>query len=154
MNAMTKISSTATYDAIVIGSGIGGLVTATQLAAKGAKVLVLERYLIPGGSGGYFEREGYRFDVGASMIFGFGDRGTTNLLTRALEAVDMKLETFADPVQIHYHLPDLELRVHRDYEAFLQELIAIFPMKNQGLELFMANVGKYLITSTRWSCCL
>jgi prolycopene isomerase len=31
------------FDAIVIGSGMGGLVTATQLAAKGAKVLVLER---------------------------------------------------------------------------------------------------------------
>ena len=28
-------------DAIIIGSGIGGLVTASQLAAKGAKVLVL-----------------------------------------------------------------------------------------------------------------
>ena len=38
------------WDAIVIGSGIGGLVTATQLAAKGADVLVLERYLIPGGA--------------------------------------------------------------------------------------------------------
>jgi len=50
---------------------------------KGAKVLVLERYVIPGGSAGYFEREGYRFDVGASMIF-FGTQGTTNLLTRAL----------------------------------------------------------------------
>lgn len=73
-----------TIDAIVIGSGIGGLVTATQLAAKGAKVLVLERYLIPGGSAGYFERQGYRFDVGASMIFGLGQNGTTNLLTRAL----------------------------------------------------------------------
>ena len=47
-----------TLDAVVIGSGIGGLVTASQLAAKGAKVLVLERYLIPGGSGGSFEREG------------------------------------------------------------------------------------------------
>lgn len=31
---------TINYDAIVIGSGIGGLVTATQLAAKGANVLV------------------------------------------------------------------------------------------------------------------
>ena len=94
------------FDAIVIGSGIGGLVTATQLAAKGAKVLVLESYLIPGGSAGYFEREGYRFDVGASMIFGFGTEGTTNLLTKALEAVNVSLETIPDPVQIHYHLPN------------------------------------------------
>ena len=136
MNAIATASSVATYDAIVIGSGIGGLVTATQLAAKGAKVLVLERYLIPGGSGGYFEREGYRFDVGASMIFGFGTKGTTNLLTRALDAVDAKLETYADPVQIHYHLPDLELRVHRDYEAFLQELIALFPHEERGIRAF------------------
>tara|TARA_B100000524_G_C23507699_1_gene319398 strand:- start:45 stop:173 length:129 start_codon:yes stop_codon:yes gene_type:complete len=36
----------AIYDAIIIGSGIGGLVTASQLAAKGAKVLVLEKYII------------------------------------------------------------------------------------------------------------
>ena len=69
------IDSLEQYDAIIIGSGIGGLVAATQLAAKSAKVLVLESYIIPGGSGGYFERAGYRFDVGASMIFGFGDRG-------------------------------------------------------------------------------
>jgi prolycopene isomerase len=137
MSATATISPTETYDAIVIGSGIGGLVTATQLAAKGAKVLVLERYLIPGGSGGYFEREGYRFDVGASMIFGFGDKGTTNLLTRALDAVDMKIETIADPVQIHYHLPDaLELKVHRDYEAFLQELITKFPHEAKGIRGF------------------
>ena len=42
-------SPAPTWDVIVIGSGIGGLVTASQLAAKGAKTLVLERYLIPGG---------------------------------------------------------------------------------------------------------
>ncbi|MGD1917650.1 MAG: FAD-dependent oxidoreductase, partial [Pleurocapsa sp.] len=137
MSATATISPTATYDVVVIGSGIGGLVTATQLAAKGAKVLVLERYLIPGGSGGYFEREGYRFDVGASMIFGFGDKGTTNLLTRALNAVDQSIETIPDPVQIHYHLPyDLELKVHRDYEEFLQELIALFPHEEKGIRGF------------------
>jgi prolycopene isomerase len=125
------------YDVIVIGSGIGGLVTATQLAAKGANVLVLESYLIPGGSAGYFEREGYRFDVGASMIFGFGDRGTTNLLTRALQAVNVSIETVPDPVQVHYHLPEnFDLKVHRDYENFLQELTAYFPHERQGIRRF------------------
>lgn len=125
------------YDVIVIGSGIGGLVTATQLAAKGLSVVVFERYLIPGGSGGYFERNGYRFDVGASMIFGFGQSGTTNLLTRALADVNMRLETVPDPVQIHYHLPDqLNIKVHRQYEKFLQELIAYFPHEREGIRKF------------------
>ena len=125
------------YDAIIIGSGIGGLVTATQLAAKGIKVLLLERYLIPGGSAGYFEREGYRFDVGASMIFGFGEKGTTNLLTRALDAVNVKMETIPDPVQIHYHLPNnLDLKVYREYEKFLQELYNYFPEEKEGIKKF------------------
>ena len=125
------------YDVIVIGSGMGGLVTATQLAAKGAKVLVLEKYLIPGGSAGYFEREGYRFDVGASMIFGFGTEGTTNLLTRALEGVNMTLETIPDPVQIHYHLPNnLELKVHKNYDKFIEELTAKFPHEKIGIRRF------------------
>lgn len=144
-NAALHSSEPEKFDVIVIGSGIGGLVTATQLAAKGAKVLVLERYLIPGGSAGYFERQGYRFDVGASMIFGFGGndgqaasfRGTTNLLTRALQAVGVSLETIPDPVQIHYHLPgNLDLKVHRTYENFLQELITHFPQEEQGIRQF------------------
>ena len=33
----------ATFDAIVIGSGFGGAITACRLAEKGMKVLVLER---------------------------------------------------------------------------------------------------------------
>ena len=62
------------YDAIVIGSGIGGLVAATQLAVKGARVLVLEKYVIPGGSSGFYQRDGYTFDVGSSVMFGFSDK--------------------------------------------------------------------------------
>jgi prolycopene isomerase len=125
------------FDVIVIGSGMGGLVTATQLATKGLQPLVLERYLIPGGSAGYFERDGYRFDVGASMIFGFGQQGTTNLLTRALAAVDQHLEVLPDPVQVHYHLPNgLAVRVHRDYETFLQELGDRFPHERTHIRRF------------------
>ena len=39
-------SNKENFDAIIIGSGIGGLVTASQLASKGAEVLVLEKYII------------------------------------------------------------------------------------------------------------
>ncbi|AFZ57330.1 carotene isomerase [Anabaena cylindrica FACHB-243] len=131
------------FDVIVIGSGIGGLVTATQLAAKGAKVLVLESYLIPGGSAGYFQHQGYTFDVGASMIFGLGKKGTTNLLTRALESVNVSLESIADPVQIHYHLPNnLDIKVDQNYEKFLQNLTSYFPHEKKGIRHFYDECQK------------
>jgi prolycopene isomerase len=130
-------SSPTTWDVIVIGSGIGGLVTASQLAAKGAKVLVLERYLIPGGSGGSFRREGYTFDVGASMIFGFGEKGHTNLLTRALADVGQHCDTVPDPAQLEYHLPGgLNVAVARDYGQFLADLTARFPHEAKGIRAF------------------
>ena len=125
------------WDVIVIGAGVGGLVTASQLAAKGAKVLVLERYLIPGGSGGSFRRDGYTFDVGASMIFGFGEQGHTNLLTRALADVGQHCDTIPDPAQLEYHLPGgLNVAVDRDYERFLADLTALFPHEAKGIRAF------------------
>ena len=136
------------YDAIIIGSGIGGLVTASQLAAKGAKVLVLEKYIIPGGSGGSFKRKGYTFDVGASMIFGFGDNGYTNLLTRALRDVNEKCETIPDPVQLEYHLPNnFNISVDKNYDQFINKLSATFPKEKVGIKKFYdtcANVFKCL----------
>ena len=125
------------WDVIVIGSGIGGLVTASQLAAKGAKTLVLERYLIPGGSGGSFRREGYTFDVGASMIFGFGEKGHTNLLTRAMADVGQHCATVPDAVQLEYHLPDgLTMAVDRDYDDFITRMSARFPHEAEGISAF------------------
>jgi len=125
------------FDAIIIGSGIGGLVTASQLAAKGAQVLVLEKYIIPGGSGGSFKRKGYTFDVGASMIFGFGAKGYTNLLTRALKDVNEKCETIPDPVQLEYHLPhNFNISVDKNYEQFISKLSASFPKEKKGIKKF------------------
>ena len=125
------------YDVIVIGSGIGGLVTASQLATKGAKVLVLEKYIIPGGSGGSFKRNGYTFDVGASMIFGFGEDGYTNLLTRALRDVNEKCETIPDPVQLEYHLPEnFNISVDKNYKKFINKLSSRFPHEKKGIKKF------------------
>jgi len=130
-------SNKENIDAIIIGSGIGGLVTASQLAAKGAEVLVLEKYIIPGGSGGSFKRKGYTFDVGASMIFGFGDKGYTNLLTRALKDVNEKCETIPDPVQLEYHLPNnFSISVDRNYDQFIKKLSATFPKEKDGIKKF------------------
>jgi hypothetical protein len=39
----TDAPSDIEYDAIIIGSGMGGLTTAAQMVSKGAKVLVLEK---------------------------------------------------------------------------------------------------------------
>ena len=129
--------ATQPWDAVVIGSGIGGLVTASQLAVKGAKVLVLESYTIPGGSSGSFQREGYTFDVGASMIFGFGEKGYTNLLTRALADVGEHCDTLPDPAQLAYHLPGgLELAVDRKYEHFIKNLSSRFPHEAKGIKRF------------------
>ena len=39
----SKAPTDIEYDAVIIGSGMGGLSTAAQMAAKGAKVVVLEK---------------------------------------------------------------------------------------------------------------
>jgi hypothetical protein len=72
--AKEEVQGETEYDAIVIGAGIGGLVSATQLAIRDAKVLLLEKYVIPGGSSGFYKRDGYTFDVGSSVMFGFSDK--------------------------------------------------------------------------------
>jgi all-trans-retinol 13,14-reductase len=57
------------YDAIVIGSGMGGLTTAALLAKHGGqRVLVLERHYTPGGFTHVFRRPGYEWDAGVHYI--------------------------------------------------------------------------------------
>ena len=53
---------------VVVGGGIGGLAAAIRLGAAGHRVTVLERNDVVGGKVATFERDGYTFDVGPSLV--------------------------------------------------------------------------------------
>lgn len=132
------------YDAIVVGAGIGGLVAASLLAARGFSVLALEQHSAPGGSASCFERKGYRFDVGASLFYGLAPSGTTCFVHKVLEELGETLAVVHDPVQIHYHLPEgREVRTHYDRERFLDELVALFPDEEKGIRRFYGRVDAF-----------
>ncbi len=53
---------------VVIGAGVGGLAAAIRLAEAGHEVMVHERSAVAGGKLGVYERDGFRFDTGPSLL--------------------------------------------------------------------------------------
>ena len=53
---------------IVVGAGVGGLAAAIELAARGERVVVLERDVRPGGKARTVEVDGRRIDVGPTVL--------------------------------------------------------------------------------------
>jgi heterodisulfide reductase subunit A-like polyferredoxin len=51
------------YDAVIIGAGIGGLICANLLAREGLSVLLIEQHYMVGGYCSTFRRKGYTFDA-------------------------------------------------------------------------------------------
>ncbi|KAK8942106.1 hypothetical protein KSP40_PGU009579 [Platanthera guangdongensis] len=71
--------------------------------------------------------------------------GNLNLITQALEAVDCKLKVIPDPTTVHFHLPDnLSVRVHREYDMFISELVNHFPHEKEGIQKFYDECWKVL----------
>ena len=54
--------------AVVIGSGLGGLAAACTLAARGHDVTLVERSEWLGGKAAVLERDGFRFDMGPTIL--------------------------------------------------------------------------------------
>ena len=72
------------FDAVIIGSGVGGLATAICLARAGQKVLVLEQHYVPGGWSHSFTLNGQRFSPGVHYVGLINEGKSTNELYRGL----------------------------------------------------------------------
>ncbi len=63
------------YDAVVIGSGTGGLSAALTLAQAGKKILLIEQHNLPGGCSTSFVRGRFEFDATLHEFCGIGEEG-------------------------------------------------------------------------------
>ncbi|WP_199303276.1 NAD(P)/FAD-dependent oxidoreductase [Oscillatoria sp. FACHB-1406] len=125
------------FDAIVIGSGIGGLTAAGLLAKAGWRVLVCESHSIAGGAAHGFSRQGFHFDSGPSFYCGLSQqRPSLNPLKQVLDELGETVEAIAyDPLG-HYHFPEGVFPVYCDLQRYAAEVAKITPQGAREWEAF------------------
>jgi phytoene dehydrogenase-like protein len=127
------------YDAVIIGSGIGGLVCGCLLAKAGLKVLILEQHYVAGGYCSTFRRKGYVFDAATHFYPLLGNQETiTGRLLRDLGVPTRWVKM--DPVD-QFHFPDgSSFAVPADFDVYMAKLKRDFPHEAEGLDAFFAEV--------------
>ena len=133
------------YDAVVIGSGVGGLIVANLLAKDGLKVLLLEQHYMVGGYCSTFRRGGYTFDAATHFYPLLGNAET--LTGRLLAELGVRTGWVKmDPVDT-FHFPDgSRFAVPADFDTYLARLKAEFPEEAGALDDFFVAVREaYLL---------
>jgi phytoene dehydrogenase-like protein len=130
------------YDAIVIGSGIGGLANAAFLSLLGQKVCVLEQHYTAGGFTHAYEREGYEWDVGVHYIGEVHRPQST--LRRVFDVIsEGRLEWAAmSPVYDRIILGDKQFDLIAGRENFISELSSHFPGEKAAIERYVELISK------------
>ena len=122
--------------AIVIGAGIGGLALAIRLQSAGIETLLLEARDRPGGRAYMFERDGFTFDAGPTVIT------DPACLAELWELNDQRIEEDVDlvPISPFYRLswPDgSHFDYHNDKEDLRRQIGALDPSDVEGYERFL-----------------
>jgi all-trans-retinol 13,14-reductase len=123
------------FDAIIIGSGAGGLTAAVALAQAGSKVLVLEQHDRPGGWTHSFTLQGYRFSPGVHYI---GDLQEGGGLRRIYDGLgvsqDLAFCELNPDGYDHILVGDRRIDFPKGKENLIERLKSHFPHQARGID--------------------
>jgi all-trans-retinol 13,14-reductase len=129
------------WDAIVVGSGLGGLTAAAYLSANGLRTLVLEQYDVVGGCSHVFRRKrAFEFDVGVHYL---GDCLPGGVIPTVLRGLGLEGRIEFLPMDESFDtlvFPGLTFRVRTGWERYEQDLVAAFPEDERGLRKCVATL--------------
>jgi all-trans-retinol 13,14-reductase len=124
------------WDAIVIGSGIGGLAAAAALARKGRRVLVLEQHTVAGGLTQTFRHGDWTFAPGVHYVGDVaaepGSGGRFGRMLAWLTGDALRFSPCANPYDI-VQLPGFEFGIPHPEDAYRDALLARFPAERDGV---------------------
>ena len=129
-----------TYDAVVIGAGLGGLSAAAAFARQGFKVIVLEQHGVPGGYASSFKRPGgFTFDVSLHSTTVGIRNGIVNLIYGFPEIQDVAFSPHKPLYRAIY--PDYDIRVpSMDVAGYITILKTNFPDDGAAIEAIFADM--------------
>ena len=128
---------------VVIGGGLGGLVSGALLAKEGYKVTVLEKNAIIGGGLQNFKRHGVSFPTGMHVFGGFNEAGQLRKLFSYLGIMDRLAiramdEEGYDVVQV---LEDgATYRLPQGKEHYINYLAQVFPAEKDNIRAYVEKM--------------
>ena len=129
------------YDAVVIGSGMGGLTTAALLSDLGWTVCVLEQHYTAGGFTHSYERAGYEWDVGVHYIGEVGAPTRTRKLFDHLSGGKLEWAPMDDEYD-RFYIGDKVFNAVAGKREFRDNLVRQFPTEAQAIDQYVALLDR------------